>query len=116
MSTIASPCRSTNLPSASAAPSIIGPNTVSIKSSAASFWTNAGHKKRLSKGTGPQTYLHMGGMTHLPIAVRGGIMPPPGAPANVAAATRRVEPLPARTAVRSTDGGESLLWRKKSSC
>ena len=51
VSTIAPPCRSTNLPSASAAPDIIGPNSVSVKSSAASFWTNAGDKKRSSEGT-----------------------------------------------------------------
>ena len=43
------PSRSTSLPSAAAAPRMMGPKTLS---SAAKVWRNVGERKRSSEGTG----------------------------------------------------------------
>ena len=61
---------------------------------------------------GDDTHPHRGsGELRPPPPARGG-----SATRNVAAATRRVEARPSRTAARSADGGESLPWREKCCC
>jgi hypothetical protein len=44
------PRRSTSVPSAAAAPRMMGPKTASTASSAAKIWTNVGKRKRSSEG------------------------------------------------------------------